>query len=101
MLAGPTVWAVLVAAAAGLLWLGFISETVLKGFIVGLALTIITDQLPTVFGIEAAEGDLFEKLWGFVTATAGGEISVPQPIPAERHLPLASGSTRVYRRKRL
>ncbi|MEU9842108.1 SulP family inorganic anion transporter [Actinomadura sp. NPDC048032] len=52
---------------AGLLRLGFlasfISEPVLKGFIVGLALTIIAGQLPKLFGVEAAPGDFFEKVW--------------------------------------
>lgn len=50
----------IVAAAAGLLRLGFlanfISEPVLKGFIVGLALTIIVGQLPKIFGIESGQG---------------------------------------------
>ena len=40
---------------AGLMRLGFlasfISEPVLKGFIVGLALTIIVGQLPKLFGV--------------------------------------------------
>jgi sulfate permease, SulP family len=61
----------IVAAAAGILRLGFlasfISEPVLKGFIVGLALTIIVGQLPKIFGIESADGNFFEKLWGFAT----------------------------------
>jgi sulfate permease, SulP family len=54
------------AIVAGLLRLGFlanfISEPVLKGFIVGLALTIIVGQLPQLFGVEGASGDFFEKL---------------------------------------
>jgi sulfate permease, SulP family len=52
---------------AGLLRRGFlasfISEPVLKGFIVGLALTIIVGQLPKLFGIEGTDGNFFEKLW--------------------------------------
>ena len=44
------------AAVAGLLRLGFlanyISEPVMKGFIVGLALTIIVGQLPKRFGVR-------------------------------------------------
>ena len=55
------------ALAAGLLRLGFlasfISEPVLKGFIVGLALTIIVGQLPKLFGVEKGEGNFFEQLW--------------------------------------
>ncbi len=53
------------AAAAGILRLGFlanfISEPVLKGFIVGLALTIIIGQVPKLFGIDGGEGDFFRK----------------------------------------
>ena len=41
----------------------FISEPVLKGFIVGLALTIIVGQLPKLFGVEKGDGDFFEQLW--------------------------------------
>jgi high affinity sulfate transporter 1 len=56
-----------VALAAGLARLGFlagfISEPVLKGFIVGLALTIIAGQLPKLFGVEKGEGDFFEQIW--------------------------------------
>ncbi|HTA15498.1 MAG TPA: SulP family inorganic anion transporter [Solirubrobacteraceae bacterium] len=55
------------ALAAGALRLGFlanfISEPVLKGFIVGLALTIIVGQLPKLFGVQGGSGDFFEKLW--------------------------------------
>ena len=57
----------IVALVAGLLRLGFlasfISEPVLKGFIVGLALTIIIGQVPKLFGVEKGEGDFFEQLW--------------------------------------
>ena len=59
------------ALAAGLLRLGFlanfISEPVLKGFIIGLALTIIIGQVPKLLGIEKEEGDFFEQLWGVIT----------------------------------
>src|SRR6478672_7947420 len=45
-----------IALVAGLLRMGFlanfISEPVLKGFIVGLALTIIIGQLPKLFGVD-------------------------------------------------
>src|SRR5690349_16869778 len=55
------------ALAAGLGRLGFlagfISEPVLKGFIVGLALTIIVGQVPKLFGIDGGDGDFFEKAW--------------------------------------
>ena len=59
------------AVGAGLFRLGFlanfISEPVLKGFIIGLALTIIIGQVPKLFGIEKTEGDFFEQLWGVIT----------------------------------
>lgn len=60
-----------VALIAGLLRLGFlagfISEPVLKGFIIGLALTIMAGQLPKLFGVEKGEGDFFEKIWDLIT----------------------------------
>ena len=66
------------ALVAGLLRLGFlasfISEPVLKGFIIGLALTIIVGQLPKLFGIEKGSGDFFEQLralLGELGATSG------------------------------
>jgi high affinity sulfate transporter 1 len=59
------------ALAAGTLRLGFIanfiSEPVIKGFIIGLSLTIIAGQVPRLFGVEADTGDFFERLWGFVS----------------------------------
>ncbi|WP_062071888.1 SulP family inorganic anion transporter [Demequina sediminicola] len=58
------------AILAGVLRLGFlasfISEPVLKGFIVGLALTIIAGQIPGLLGVEKPEGAFFEKIWGTV-----------------------------------
>ena len=55
---------------AGLARLGFlanfISEPVLKGFIIGLALTIIVGQLPKLFGIDKVDGDFFDELFGFL-----------------------------------
>lgn len=60
---------------AGLARLGFlasfISEPVLKGFIVGLALTIIVGQLPKLFGVPKGDGDFFEKTWHLVTSLGG------------------------------
>ena len=60
----------LFAVVAGVLKLGFlanfISEPVLKGFIIGLALTIIIGQVPKLFGVEREEGNFFEQLWGFL-----------------------------------
>lgn len=57
----------------------FISEPVLKGFIVGLALTIIAGQLPKLFGVPGGEGDFFEKAWHLVTSlgeTSGWTLAV-------------------------
>ena len=58
------------ALLAGVLRLGFlagfISEPVLKGFIVGLALTIIVGQVPKLFGVDTGDGDFFEKLFDFL-----------------------------------
>jgi high affinity sulfate transporter 1 len=67
------------ALAAGLLRLGFlasfISEPVLKGFIVGLALTIIAGQLPKLFGVDKGEGDFFEQIGDLLGNL--GDTSVP------------------------
>jgi sulfate permease, SulP family len=54
--------AALIAGAARLGFLAsFISEPVLKGFIVGLALTIVIGQVPKLFGIQGGSGDFFEQ----------------------------------------
>jgi SulP family sulfate permease len=52
---------------------GFISEPVLKGFIVGLALTIIIGQVPKLFGVDGGDGDFFQK--AFETIGNLGETS--------------------------
>jgi SulP family sulfate permease len=58
----------LAALLAGLLRLGFlasfISEPVIKGFIVGLAITIILGQVPKLLGVDQHAGDAFEQAWG-------------------------------------
>ena len=67
---------------AALLRLGFltnfISEPVLKGFIVGLALTIIIGQVPGLLGLPSVSGDFFEKLAGVLGEL--GQLSVPTAI---------------------
>lgn len=67
---------------AALLRLGFltnfISEPVLKGFIVGLALTIIIGQVPHLLGIAAVSGDFFEKSVGVLREL--GTVHVPTVI---------------------
>lgn len=61
----------LIALVAGAFRLGFlasfISEPVLKGFIIGLALTIAIGQVPKLLGIEKAGDDFFSQLWHVVT----------------------------------
>jgi SulP family sulfate permease len=44
----------------------FISYPVMKGFLFGLALTIIIGQVPKLFGIEKGEGNFFEQLWHII-----------------------------------
>jgi sulfate permease, SulP family len=69
------------SVVAGLCRLGFlaafISEPVLKGFIVGLALTIIVGQVSALLGIAKPSGDFFEKLWGVLT-----HLGDTQPLTA-------------------
>ncbi|GAB4085242.1 SulP family inorganic anion transporter [Myceligenerans cantabricum] len=64
--AGLAVATGVVAVLAGLLRFGFvatlISQPVLKGFIVGLALTIMIGQVPDLIGVAGGSGDFFEKL---------------------------------------
>ncbi|MBX3031627.1 MAG: SulP family inorganic anion transporter [Chloroflexi bacterium] len=67
---------------AALLRLGFltnfISEPVLKGFIVGLALTIIIGQVPDLMGVAKVSGDFFEKLAGVIREL--GSVHLPTLI---------------------
>jgi len=71
----------IVAILAGLLRLGFVasfvSEPVLKGFIVGLALTIMIGQLPSLFGVEGGGGDFFERVWDLL-----GDLGDTEPTTA-------------------
>ena len=74
---------VVLTTAAGLARLGFIanfiSEPVLKGFIIGLALTIIVGQLPKLFGVEAGSGNFFQKSWDLVEnldTTSGATLAI-------------------------
>jgi sulfate permease, SulP family len=61
----------LAALIAGALRLGFlanfVSEPVLKGFIIGLALTVIVGQIPKLFGVETGHGHFFERAWDFLS----------------------------------
>lgn len=66
--------ALLVAGMAFLAWLiragslvNFVSETVLIGFKVGVALTLASTQLPKLFGISGAHGNFWECSGHFLT----------------------------------
>src|SRR5262249_35705131 len=66
--------ALLVAALAFAAWLvragslvSFVSETVLIGFKAGVALTLISTQLPKLFGISGAHGGFWECASHFIT----------------------------------
>jgi SulP family sulfate permease len=94
----------LAALIAGVLRLGFlasfISEPVLKGFIVGLALTIIVGQLPKLLGVSKGNGDFFQQLWHIVTHlgdTDGltllvGALSLAAIVGLRRGAPAVPGS---------
>ncbi|MFB7877846.1 SulP family inorganic anion transporter [Nocardia sp. NPDC056064] len=89
---------------AGLIRLGFIaafiSEPVLKGFIVGLALTIIIGQVPKLFGVHKHEGNFFEQTWGLLGNLGDtqwrtlliGLLSLAIVLGVKRWLPLVPGS---------
>lgn len=55
----------------GFLKLGFIaqffSESVLKGFVFGLAMVIAIGQAAKLFGLERPEGNFFEKAWQIIS----------------------------------
>ena len=94
----------LAALLAGLLRLGFvasfISEPVLKGFIVGLALTIIIGQVPKLLGISKGTGDFFQQFWHVIThlgSTDGptflvGALSLAVILALRRLAPVIPGS---------
>jgi SulP family sulfate permease len=94
----------ILAVAAGLLRLGFlasfISEPVLKGFIIGLALTIVAGQLPDLFGVEGSGGDFFERVRGLLadlgqtslTTLAVGLASLALVLGLRRLAPAVPGS---------
>jgi sulfate permease, SulP family len=94
----------IIGVIAGLARLGFvanfISEPVLKGFIIGLALTIIVGQLPKLFGIPKGSGDFFEQLWhllGQLDQTSGltlllGLVSLALILGLRRVAPMVPGS---------
>ncbi len=65
--AALAVLAGLISIAAGLLKMGrvaqFFSESVMVGFITGLALTVMVKQVPKILGIEGGHGNFWERLW--------------------------------------
>ncbi len=93
-----------VAIIAGLLRLGFvasfISEPVLKGFIIGLALVIVVGQVPKLFGIEKGAGNFFEKSFDIVKHLGDtsvvtfvvGALSLVLVLGLRKWLPLVPGS---------
>lgn len=93
-----------VGLLAGLLRLGFvasfISEPVLKGFIIGLALVIIAGQVPKLLGIGKHDGDFFDQVWGVLTHLGDtewrtllvGVLSLALVLGVRRWLPLVPGS---------
>jgi SulP family sulfate permease len=95
------------ALVAGLARLGFlasfISEPVMKGFIIGLALTIIAGQLPKLFGVPKGDGDFFRQighLIGHLGDTSGftlvvGVASLAGVLVLRRWVPLVPGSLAV------
>jgi SulP family sulfate permease len=92
------------ALVAGLLRLGFlasfISEPVMKGFIIGLSLTIIVGQLPKLFGVEKGDGNFFEQLrhlLGELDSTSGltlvvGVTALVVVVGLKRVAPAVPGS---------
>lgn len=89
---------------AGLMRLGFvasfISEPVLKGFIVGLALTIIVGQVPKLLGIDKGSGNFFEQAWSVVRGIGEihwltaliGLLTLVTVLAIKRWIPLVPGS---------
>ena len=68
--AALAVLAGLIAILAGILKLGrvaqFFSESVMVGFITGLALVIMVKQLPKILGIEGGSGNFWERLYDII-----------------------------------
>lgn len=102
--AGLAIATGIVGLIAGAIRLGFvaafISEPVLKGFIIGLALTIIIGQVPKLLGIHKHEGNFFEQAWGVLRhlgdaqwrTVVVGVVSLAIVLGMKRWLPLVPGS---------
>jgi hypothetical protein len=67
-----TIAAGIISFVGGVLRLGsvsqFISKPVLKGFVFGLALTIMVKQGPKLMGISAGHGNFFHQAWHVITS---------------------------------
>ena len=76
----------LISIVAGLFKLGrisaFFSESVLAGFITGLALTVAIKQVPKIFGFEGGEGNFWERL-----------VDIVRSLPETHLLTLAVGAS--------
>src|SRR5690349_6462610 len=93
-----------VALLAGVLRLGFVaafvSGPVLKGFIVGLALTSIAGQLPKLFGVPKGGEDFFSQIAHLVAHLGDtqwrdllvGVLSLVVVLGLRRWLPIVPGS---------
>ena len=102
--AGLAIVTGILGIAAGLARMGFlasfISQPVLKGFVVGLALTIIAGQLPALFGVPKESGNFFEEIAGLFqnlpetdgATLAVGAASLVVVLGCRRWLPLLPGS---------
>jgi SulP family sulfate permease len=69
---GAAIAAGIIFLAGGLLKLGavseFISKPVLKGFVFGLALTIMVKQAHKLTGISSGQGNFFHLVWHVITS---------------------------------
>ena len=86
----------LVAGLVRMGWVAnFISKAVMAGFITGMAIQIIVGQFGKLFGVDAGDGDTFEKLWTVAsdvgdwnwTATALGVGAVLLIFAIQRFIP--------------
>jgi SulP family sulfate permease len=89
---------------AGILKLGFISDfiskPVLKGFVFGIALTIVIKQLPKLLGIEKGTGPSYMQLWQTLTRVTQANLwtvftaatALAVLFLADRYLPRIPGA---------
>jgi len=74
LVSAATIAAGVIFLLGGMLGLGavseFISKPVLKGFVFGLALTIMVKQAHKLMGIPGGKGNFFHQLWHVITSLA-------------------------------